>query len=310
MLPAHAQRLVVAGEARVSYESYAGTVVPHWSGGFLLPMERNGLEAPVIHFIDETGREGQPWVFAIPNATSILVDDVAYGPDGRWAVSGRAHDRDGHGGGFISWLPANHQSAVTRQTYPYDALKIAIAPDGTTWTQGIEVVAGNEWVGSDHGIIRRFDRSGNPIGSYIPRNTLREEAITRGSDQGRFAVNRNRVGWYAAVAHEYFELSYDGNDVTGPMVYPGVASKGDDDTFITGIALMENGDVYVSADRYHPFLSGVYRLDRAARLWTPVSLPTKPDGTPILTQSMILGGDGTRFALFAGPRVIYVKPAD
>jgi hypothetical protein len=309
VLPLCAQKLVPAGEARVSWE-YAGTRVPLWSGGFLVPIENNGLDAPALHFIGDTGVEAQPLVFSIPGASSTLIDGVARGSDGTWVVCGRAHDREGKGGGFISWLSPDRQNVTTIRSYPYNAEEITIAPDGTTWTQGIEVVSGNDWVGSDHGVIRRFDKSGKLMGQYIPRNSIPE--VSLGLQEGKLATNKDRVGWYVNHSHEYFELTYDGDKVSRPVSYPGIAPRVEPPSaWITGMAMMDNGDVYISAQRRDELpVDQLYRLDRVKRTWIPVPAPTFPDGTPN-NGPLILGGDGERLALFGGPQsVLFARVGD
>jgi len=311
LLSVSAQELVPAGEAHVSY-GYAGTRVPFWTGGYLVPIENNGMIVPVIHSIDDAGVEAAPIMLSIPGASSMTIDGAARRPDGTWAVIGYAQDGDGKGSGFITWISPDRKNVTTIRSYPYNPYEVTITPDGTAWTQGIEVVSGNDWVGSHHGVIRRFDSSGKLMGEYIPRSSIREEINTLAMENAKLVSNKDRVGWYANRAHEYFELTYEGDKVSGPVIYPGIAPHGDDDVLVDGMAMMDNGDAYVSVYNYKPTTDRgiVYRLDRVKRSWTPVAMPAKSDGTPILEYPNILGGDGERLALFGGDSVIFVKPGD
>jgi hypothetical protein len=309
--PLHAQTLVPAGEARVEY-GYAGTRVPIWSGGVLLPIQNNGSQSPVIHFIDDTGKEGEPFTFSIPGTGNIMIADVSRGPDGTYALCGwTLYDREGRGrDGFISWIPPSRRDVTTVWPYPYHAQQIAIAPDGTTWTQGSDIVYGADWTGSQNGVIRRFDKSGKQIGSWIPRNSiLREVPDSFGLSQGKLAVNKDRAGWYASVAHMYFELTFDGDKISKPVSYPGIAPP-KDDTLATGLAIMDTGDVYLTVYRYTAEPDLMYRLDRTNSSWVALPNPVNPDGK-LNSQPLILGGDGKRLALFGGPEsVIFLKPGD
>jgi hypothetical protein len=261
--------------------------IPHWSGGFLIPIERNGLDAPVIHAIDDTGYETPPLVFSIPGAHAIRIDNVARGLDGTWAVSGRARDAEGKGGGFITWLSADRQNVKTIQLLPYNAMRIAIAPDGTTWTEGIELVPDQDWVGSDHGVIRRFDKSGNAIGSWIRRNSI-PEVNAMGLEGGVFAVAQGLVGWYAGYAHEYFEIVFNRSKVSAPKTWPGIASRDNHELRVNGLAILDNGDAYISAQDQKRGTSQLYILDRAHRIWIPVTAPEMPNGKPNNSGKYIL----------------------
>jgi hypothetical protein len=307
VFPVCAQELVPAGEARPTWD-LQNNPIPHWTGGFLLPIESPtaALETQVIHAFDDTGREAQPLVFSIPGAKSVLIDAVARGSDGRWALAGRAYDPKGKGGGFISWVSPDEQKVTTVRTYPYDVGDVAIAPDGTTWTYGYEVVYGQEYDRTPDGVIRRFDKSGKQVGSYIPRGGIRGEVDSVGMMYGKLSCTGNRIGWYANQAHVYFELTYDGDKVSRPVSYPGIVPHNSYDGYLTGLALMDNGDVYITAStgRLTKPSESLCRLDRAHRSWVPVTLPDNTDG------AFLLGGDGKRLAMFGRNRVVFITPRD
>ena len=303
----NAQRLIPAGEARPAWQ-FSGNPTPRWSGGFLIPIDNQGYaaEKPVIQAFDDTGQEAEPLVFSIPNARSILVDAVARASNGTWAVGGRAYDAEGKGGGFISWVSPDQRHVTTVKSYPYDVGAITIAPDGTTWTYGYEIAYGREYYLTHDGVIRHFDKSGKQIGSYIPRISIRDQVDSPGMMNGRLVCNGDRVGWYAAQAHVYFELTYNGGGVSGPVSFPGIVGHNSSDAFITGLAMMDNSDVDATGQITRPEQRGaLYRLDRASHSWTEVPPPDNLDGYVIL-----LGGDGKRIAMYGGNRVVFFTPQD
>lgn len=309
---ANGQTLLKSGETDIPY--ILSGPVPSWSGGYLLPIENNDSATPVIHAFDDTGREDTPFVFSLPGTKWTRIEGVARGTEGTYAIAGRAYDQEGRGGGFISVVSPNRQAVTTVRTYPFSPHPIAIAPDGTIWVQGMEVTRRGEAdpaVNPANGVVRRFDRSGKLLGSFVPRKDL-DVVRPLGLTNSKLAVNKDTVGWYFERFHEYYELKFDGNSVSAPVSYPGVAARDNSRVSIDGLALMDNGDAYVSVYNYDPSPNSgqVYRLDRAKRSWVPVSVPTKPDGTPVVTQPFILGGDGSRLALVYGRGIMFLKPGN
>src|SRR5579884_2428136 len=301
-----AEKLTFSREARVNWE-YAGRTIPKWSGGYLIPIVNNGMAAPVIHFIDEWGKEAEPLRFTIPDARSALIDDVGRAPDGTWVLSGRAHDYQGKGGGFITWISPNRQNITTVQLYPYNAIRLAVGTDGTTWTEGAEIIGGNDWTGSDHGFIRRFDKFGKLMGWWIPRNSV-PEVHTYDMDAGKLATGADRLEFYAGPAHQFFELSYAGNKVSRFVSYPGVGTPGDQNMYVTGMAILDNADVYLSVQNQNAHTDQIYVLDRTHRTWQPVPPPNLPNGLPI-EHPAIYGADGKRLAFYNGPdSILFVTP--
>jgi hypothetical protein len=288
--------LIAAGEARPSYKN-ADVPVPSWSGGVLVPIENNGSPTPVIRSFTDGGAELPAIVFSIPESVRIRIEGLARSSEGVYALCGRAYDRDDKGGGFVSWVSADNQHKTIVQVYPYSPHEITVTPDGSTWTQGLDVVAGADWMGSTNGIIRRFDRSGKLIGSFIPRSSVLPDVDTVSIVQGKLASNEDHVGWYANHAHAYFELTFKGEIVSGPEAYPGIGAHGDDSSRVTGLAFLNSGEVYISAQHDDQSPSEqIYLLDRTARRWIPVRLPSSSDGTPFAIP-FILGSDGEKLAL-------------
>jgi hypothetical protein len=164
------------------------------------------------------------------------------------------------------------------------------APDGTVWTEGAETVDGLETdpaVNPNRGVIRRFDKSGVQIGSFLPRSSVFPDGKWMGLPQGEMASNKDRIGWYARIAQQYVEITYEG----AVRVYAGFAPPMSEPR-ITNLVLLDSGEVVAgaSAKRGGNFL---YRLDRSSGAWMPVEVP----GAPITPQ--LYGGDHDQLALWA-----------
>ena len=302
----YAQTLLDAGEARFAYNLTNQDRVPFWNGALII-IEHNGLAAPTIHSFDITGAEMPPIVFAISGANATRIERVAYGKDGTYAVCGRAFDADGKGGGFIAWISPNRQSTKVIQTFPYAPLSIVMTADGSTWTQGFEVARGVEAdpaVNPEHGIIRRFDRSGNLLSSHVPRSTIGNGNL--GLQQGLLASSKDYVGWYANHTHTYREVTSDGKIA----FYPGVGPS-DSKWDVTGLAITDSGDVIISATERAPNSIGsrLYRLDKSHHTWLRLDLPNGA-ASPMPDKPFLLGADGNRLVLYRIDRMRFVDYHD
>lgn len=301
-----AQTLSDGGEARFAYNLTNQDRVPFWNGALVI-IEHNGLAAPTIHSFDITGAEMPPIVFAISGANATRIESVAYGKDGTYAVCGRAFDANGRGGGFIAWISPDRQSTKVIQTFPYAPLAIVMTADGSTWTQGFEVAHGVESgpaVNLEHGIIRRFDRSGNLLSSYIPRSTIGNGNL--GLQDGLLASSKDYVGWYANHTHTYREVTSDGR----VAFYPGIGPS-DSKWEVTALAITDSGDVIISAAEraLNSIGSRLYRLDKSHRAWLRLDLPNGAV-SPMPEKPFLLGSDGNRLMLYRIDRMRFVDYHD
>lgn len=117
----------------------------------------------------------------------MFINALDRGADGTTGIAGNARDANGHGSAFVGWIsPSGLQPLVTQVT-PYSTASIAVAPDGTLWTAGrelIDVAAYKAAGGTDFSpsalanpkahVIRHFDRSGKTIGAFVPISTIRD----------------------------------------------------------------------------------------------------------------------------------------
>jgi hypothetical protein len=301
------QTLSDGGEARFAYNLTIQDRVPFWNGALII-VEHNGLAAPTIHSFDITGAEMPPIVLAISGANATRIESVAYGKDGTYAACGRALDANGRGGnGFVAWISPDRQNTKVIQTFPYVPYSIVMTADGSTWTQGFEIANGRESdpaVNLEHGIIRRFDKSGNLLSSYIPRSTIRRG--TFGLEQGLLAASKDYIGWYANREHAYREVTSDGKIAS----YPGIGPS-DSKWEVTGLAITDSGDVIISATERIPNRIGsrLYRLDKSHRAWLRLDLP---NGTaaPMPDKPYLLGADGNRLVLYRIDRMRFVDYRD
>jgi hypothetical protein len=288
ILPLYGQTLKATGTARVG--ALYSDRQPLWTRGALVSVESNKTRVPVIHAFDDAGRELSPIAFTIPGATLIQVLGVSRGSDGAAGLVGRAFNRDSREGGFISWISPDHQTVKTIQPAPYMPFLVTIAPDGTIWTLGTELVnevENDPGVNPAHGVIRQFSTNGTQLSSFLPRSDV-FGGKWLGLPNGFLVSNKERVGWYARSAQEYLEMTFDGKVTRFSGFAPPKSTL-----YITGLAITDDNEVFASALQSGRAVhkTGLYRLDRGSGTWIPLVPPPGTEG------ASILGSDANRLVL-------------
>ncbi len=112
------------------------------------------------------------------------------------------------------------------RTAPYWPYMLSIAPDGTFWTLGCEMV--NDKVSAPEldpnaGVLRHFDREGKLLRSALPQaQFVNGSTISFRVSSGTIAATRNRVGWYGprwGRGGEYVEID---SSSMAMHTYPGL----------------------------------------------------------------------------------------
>lgn len=267
--------------------------IPTWSGNALLSIEGNLSASPRIWVFDGEGRQLAQIVVNISNANSVEVRAAAHGLDGMTGLCGAANDAEGHRAGFIALASADGALKSVIRTEPYSPTAIAIAPDGSIWTKGVEYLPIERKPSkTQNGILRHFDKSGKLMASFLPQSDFTPRELFAGVDQ--IAVGANRAGWSNGTGEgAYFEV-VNGRVERYPMVkreateaekIPGVPMQSYQ---ISGLTIATDDRTFVtsSVNTKNPIL---FTLDRPGREWHPVKLPE--GGDPPLTN-WLLGGSG------------------
>jgi len=291
-------------EIPITY-SLAGKQVPVWTGGGLVAIENNGGVPALVAFGKE-GRAVFSTSFSVPESSSTWIWSYARGKDGMLALCGSAWAADGRGAPFLAWVSPDGVNAQIAQVGLYNPKNIVVAPDGTFWTVGREIIDGKEsppGVDRNGYVIRHFDREGKPLKGYIPRSEIMDPirfALTR----SYLVSSQDRVGWYSygdSEVGEYIEVTYTGAVTRYPLPE---FYRNNPRAHITGVAMTETGQVFVvlAPAQSPPRPSYLYTLDRGARQWRVVSTPPSLNtGKPIGLH----GADGIDlvFQLFSPPRI-------
>ena len=250
--------------------------IPKWTNGVLITVDGWLSARPVIFLYDRSGVQTSAIPFSISGAARIYIADFDRGVDGTIGLVGSATDADGRTGSFVATISPDGSISKTTRTSPYSARHVAVAPDGTLWTEGWEMVssAALKAGGKTHhtaaesfvpgaGNIRHFDREGKLVVAFVAQSTFHiPEAI--GGVDNFLRVSADRVVMYSGRDQKFVEIPFDGNPVIDIFLALPVARAR-----ITGMAVNEAGDVYLSEEdsqQDHKHL-GIWVLDRKNRSW-------------------------------------------
>ena len=287
------------GSTEIPFVFHRGTF-GLWSGGALLVVQDRLSGAPVFRVIERDGREISQFTFAIPEASHINVYAFARGLDGSLAVGGTAYTNDSRGASFLAWVSPDGQEQTVVRLSPFLADAVTVASDGTIWVAGHET----QWTGprdySQH-LIRRYDRTGKLLGSFIPWSRLRTAPPTPSPDtQSVFISLADRIGWYSRHSRTYVEFSLDG------AVINWIKTPEHPRHVMLSVAPCDDGGLFVGASVNNgPNRTaswGIYALDRQRGEWSFLPRPEK--------WGMLYGCDGTRLASTTDSRTIaWLEPA-
>src|SRR5713101_131721 len=139
-----------------------------WSGGALVFVQDRFSDAPIFRILDRNGAQLSEFRFSIPGAVLINIYDnsVARGSDGALAIVGTAYSDDSRGSMFVAWVSPDGQQQTIIRTNPFFPEAVTLASDGTIW------IAGQEGRDYSRPLIRRYDKTGKLLGSFIPWSRL------------------------------------------------------------------------------------------------------------------------------------------
>lgn len=276
------------GETRLTASDVVGirpinsTTPGTWSGGALMFVESAKSASPVFRTFDSHGQELRSFTLSIPGASLINVYSgrFARGIDGSIAVAGSALTSESRGAAFLAWIAADHERQTVVRVSPFIPNAVTIASDGTIWAAGTEV--GSR---ASYPLIRRFDRQGRLLGSFVQSDSLTvsdQERFTSPADHSYLASSRDQVGWFSEAAGIYVSFANDGTESRRLRVRP------PPNTPVYGLALCDDGNAFV----------GLQMLD-SDRNWGVVSLDVVGNSSLVRSdqRGYLLGCDGTTLVI-------------
>lgn len=307
----------IAAYAQPSAVSDSGTMTvpfvfdgkrpPVWGGGALVVADGPVVSPNIFMAFNRDGRQVFDAGFSIPGASKTTIDGFARGADGTVALCGQSYASDGRGAPFIALISADGDSQQVIRTEPYMPVVVAVAPDGTLWTVGLELnfdTHSEKGVNREAGVLRHYDRNGKSLGAFIPRSIIKDTShlTLQGS---MLAATADRVGWLhydvtGRAPGAYVEVSRDGKVSSYPLPQP----QGDQPNFLylCGMAITDSGDVFAVVGNFvNKQLSSftLVVLNRSKGLWLPVRMPISG------RWALLLGSAGDELALMYGPGSSY-----
>jgi len=283
-------------EAKIGID-LGGERVARWSSGGLQAFQSNQTAAPLLISFDDTGKQSWAHNFSIPGAEVIDIADFSRGAGGNFAVCGSAFDHAGRGSGFFSIINPSGETSLIVRTDPYTPFLVALAPDSTIWTVGMELSNRSETgpgIDANAGVLRHFDINGKQIASFIPRSTVGEAGqIT----WGFLRATGDRVGWCTGPVlgpgSVYFEVSSAGTVRKFPAISLGERAA------ITGFALTDDGKAFITTFDNRSHASQLLSLNDPDPSWEVKSLPD-----PLSTSRRVIlyGGDADRLVFSRSDR--------
>jgi hypothetical protein len=273
-----------------------------WSGGAFVAVQDRFSGAPLLQIFDRNGTEVARFMFTIHGASLINIYDhsVALGLDGSVAIVGTAYTGDSKGGMFVAWVSPDRQEQTIIRTSPFFPHTVTIASDGTIWVAGDETkplrVAGDETKPhrekpdyTQH-LIRRYEKTGRLLGSFIPWSSVGTGPSTISptpSVRSILLSLKDRVAWYSPGSSTYIEFSSDGSIINRYETAP--HQKQD----VISVALCDDGGLFaatrilggVDQDQTN---WGIFTFDRQRSEWSLIQRNEK--------WGMLFGCDGTRLA--------------
>ncbi len=261
-----------------------------WSHGAYLVMDEIGGEPPVFYSLDRDGTWTGTAPFRNPEPIRFYSFNYDRETNGTIVFSGQTETAPRVESPFLAWTSADGQIQRMVRTDHYFPYEIAVAPDGTVWTLGYEMVNLDDKspaVNQEAHVLRHFDSAGNLIGSAFPQSQFNRYGRIRLTD-GLLVATQDRLGWYGPRSGKaaFTEISLETMTMKEYPGAPSNLSKGD---FAVGLAMTNSGVTSVSVQDGSPGARTNYILDRASSSWMPVSVPPMGgfDFTPIL-----IGSDG------------------
>ena len=196
--------------------------------------------------------DGQEWCHAptghVLNTGRFHDGDCRLRQGGRWNDSPFGWCYGGSSAkrySFIAWVRSDGRTKIARIVAGL-ALQVALAPDGTLWIQGGDLLHPKT------AVLTLFDQAAKGIGSYVLQDTsfAAEFFTLRPTAQG--------VSLYSALEQRLVEISSDGRptlDTPAPLSA----------THVTGFAATNDGELFLSTELHSA--DKISRFNRLIQQW-------------------------------------------
>ena len=151
---------------------------------------------PTFYTLDRDGRLLSSATASIPGSADVSLGDFDRRDDSSIVFIGEAHSAYGQPVPFIALISADCRTERVIRTAPYNANMLGLAPDGTFWTLGYEMVGRNvsaPELNLDPGVLRHFDRArASFLAPAVPSRS--SSSFTQPGDSGQGILPRRAGG--------------------------------------------------------------------------------------------------------------------
>jgi len=267
-----------------------------WSRDLYIYID-DDVVSPSIFVFDRNGKQVYNSLLQIPGVDRMRVEDFESAPDHTLWLCGNSHSPSGQASYFLAHITNDGQDVHFVQTAPYHANQISVAPDGTVWSAGFELVPGAPHDSNDRAklndnadTLRHYDGGGKLLASAVPTTAVGDKIRIV---NGVLRATQDRVGWYATNAN-YMEFSPDLKVQTSFPPAPAISQRHK----VEGFVLTPSGKSFLVVTHSSPTgrVATLYQLDQVTRAW--VEIDSHQLGFDVLP--MLQGNDGESL-VFMGP---------
>jgi hypothetical protein len=290
--PAADSLLTLSGEEPTPVD-LADKPLPQWRNGKLILLESSHGERIGISVF--AGQSTSLVTFAVPRARHVTVRGFSQGADGTIALCGSLVDEDGRTGSYVGWVSPGGNDVHVVRTSPFVPTRVALASDGTIWTQGSEIrprANGEplrhtlaEATKSDAAVFRQFSRSGKLLRTLVAQSEIANpNSLNTGNSV--FEAVSNRLVWYSGQSRQHIVIEADGTVTkTNELQLP-------QNELLSGGAVDVDGTLYVSSVGNSTW--SIARLDLAQKGWKTLMTGSISNRSATTRRPTILGADGDR----------------
>ncbi|HTU43570.1 MAG TPA: hypothetical protein VMF91_00810 [Bryobacteraceae bacterium] len=243
-----------------------------WSHGGFLFQNVSGGGPPTFYTLDREGQLISEATPVMPESGYVSVSSCDRRDDNSIVFIGQAWSAHGQPASLIGLISADGTTERIIRTAPYHPYMLSIAPDGTFWTLGLEMVDRDisaPGLDPKAGVLRHFDRSGKLLGASGPQSQFVKLYTTGRLDYGYLSSVNNRIGWYAprsGAGGQYVEMDLDSMT---PRTYPGLPEL-PELGLVVCFRLTESGNAFLSVYDNKSKHATTYMFNRETHKWLPL----------------------------------------
>jgi hypothetical protein len=270
-----------------------------WDKGHLVSFSVGEIKEPLL-FHDRSGQLLFDDSLEFKGAVRTYVQHAAVTTSGTAVVAASVVNSDGAVADLIAEVGRDGIRHVIR-TSPFYPLKVCATEQGTVWAYGKELSEDRRSeLRSHYAVLREYSFDKGELRSALDRSTVRPPKgvpIDGTRDEFQMRCNSKKVVIFSGPTKELIEYDFSASRLTRWPLAP--LPDGVDFVRVTGAALTDSGDVYVST----------YDAPNIKALTRILKIRVNPSGTADWIQVASTQSDGNFFVLLGndGEDLVYSR---